>query len=144
MNRNKKSSTTTTTDQATNNLIRNCLFYTSKTIGLGFEEADDNSWLIDRVEESTQAFAHKIKIGSILLSVNGRPTPVGADGLAGCFQMCMKKKTMMLSFQDPAPSLFRKRKPSLNLYQYDVVGGKQGTTVEVGKPKEDGEGEGDK
>ena len=103
------------------------LFFTKKKIGIGFEELEDGSWGIEAVHAGTQAEGNKVKVGSTLVSINGKPCPAGADALAKFFKRCMRKQTMMLEFAEK--SLFRRRhrRPSLNLYQFDVDGGSECT-----------------
>ena len=111
---------------STNKIIHH-VFHNNKKVGLGFEELEDNSWLVERVDPGTQASHNNISVGMILTSINGKPPPQGADGLAKTFSKAMRKKkgTMMLGFTEP--SLFRvKRKPSLTLYQYKVGKSKKG------------------
>lgn len=103
------------------------LFFTKKKIGIGFEELEDGSWGIESVHAGTQAEGNKVKVGSTLVSINGKPCPAGADALAKFFKRCMRKQTMMLEFAEKSSLFRRRRRPSLNLYQFDVDGGSECT-----------------
>ena len=100
----------------------NHVFFNNQPVGLGFEELEDNTFGVERVDPDSQSARNQIKVGFILRSINGKAPPKTVDELAKTFSRSMrnKKATMMIGFSEP--SLF-KRRPSLKVYSYEVNGG---------------------
>lgn len=100
----------------------NHVFFNNRPVGLGFEELDDNTFGVERVDPDSQAYRLQIKVGVILRSINGKSPPKTVDELARRFSRSMRNKqgTMMIGFSEP--SLF-KRRPSVKVYSYEVNGG---------------------